>query len=168
MSKSNRKRRRNRKGMFAAPDAPKAHPCGKRHVVPDPESTGPTPETLLRLAEQGPTDMIQRFVRRELISNDEAQALETFAMIRRCIGVAEPRYKSLTDPMIAAGFNHANEDVMSWARGQYIAAIEVLTPTQADACADVADNRTPLRARDVTEAAAELVKIYIRGERKAA
>ncbi len=86
-SHKNKKSKLKKAGMFAAPEAPKKHACGKKVYTPDPERSGPTPETKRRLREDGPTCEIQRLVWQGKISEAQSDAIHRYARLLATAGL---------------------------------------------------------------------------------
>lgn len=181
MAKTNQSRRKRKKAAPHPMSAGHREQSGRRSRADKPRNCGPTRELIQRLAEHGPTDMIQRAAKTVIghkleggyrqpiyfISEDEQKALEMFGMIRRVIGVAEVRYKNPMDVMMPGAGSHANPEVMDWAMQEYRNAIGVLAG-DADACQDITDNRAPTNIKAVKSGAIKLATLWIRGEAKRA
>lgn len=148
--------------------AGRREPNGRRSRQGEPRGCGPTPELLLRLAEQGPTDMIQRACQGKyaFLTQDEGRALEMFGMVRRIIGVAEKPYVPMMDAMIKGMDGHANPDVMEWAMGEYRDAVAALEYAELDACQSITDNQPPRTVNAVKAGATKLAALWIRGDTK--
>ncbi len=137
-----------------------------RHV----ETCGPTKELLAQLAAHGPTDMIQRAVDRKIITQEGAQALETFASIRRLIGVAEYRPQGVLASMTPATITALTPDERRmWAMTAYRDACAlVLGSTHGDdaldAVTDACDNRAPRSWDDLATGARVLARWFVAGK----
>ena len=170
MAKTNKSRRKKRRTAPHPMSAGQREPNGRpSRAYREPKDCGPTRELLLRLAETGPTDMIQRISppsKYAVLTEDEAKALEMFAMVRHIIGVAEKPYTPMMDAMIPGQGGHANPDVMEWAQGEYREAVAVLSYYEADACQTITDGRAPRTVNAVKSGAGKLAALWIRGEAK--
>lgn len=168
MAKTNKSRRKRRSKAPHPMSAGRREPNGRpSRAHRDPEAGGPTRELLIRLAETGPTDMIQRACQGKyaFLTEDEGKALEVLGMVRRIIGVAERPYTPMMDAMIPGQGGHANPDVMEWAMQEYREAVQALAYDELDACQTITDGRAPRTANAVKAGATKLARLWIRGER---
>jgi hypothetical protein len=169
---SKAQKRRNSKAAKA-----KAHPMSAvgpttgpgrpmtRHV----EACGPTRELVAQLLAHGPTDMIQRAAASQVITQQGAQALETFASIRRLIGVAEYRPQGVLASMTPATITALTPDERrAWAMTAYrdACALVMAIPrgeSALDAVTDACDNRAPRSWDDLAAGAQVLARWFVAG-----
>lgn len=174
LTNAERKRRKkaakDRHPMSAGAREPNGRPATSR-AYREPETCAPTPELLAQLAANGPTDMIQRAAKREIITQEGAQALETFASIRRLIGVAEYRPAGALASMMPAAISTMTPDERrAWAMTAYRDACAlVLANTRGDealdAVTDACDNRAPRSWDALAQGAAVLARWFVAGGR---
>jgi hypothetical protein len=155
--------------MSAGAREPNGRPATSR-AYREPQACAPTPELLAHLANNGPTDIIQRAAKREIITQEGAQALETFASIRRLIGVAEYRPSGVLASMMPAAITALTPDERrAWAMTAYREACAlVLGNTRGsdalDAVTDACDNRAPRSWPALAQGAAVLARRFVAGK----
>ena len=172
-SKAERKRKARAAKAKAHPmSAGQREPNGRAsRAIREPADCGPTPETAAKLEQSGPSCIIQRAVWAKDIASPDAQGLETFASIRRIIGVAEYRPVGVVASMLPGSVASLSvSDRHAWAMEAYRAAVKVLDPIPGalDACQDACDNRPPRSTEALAKGARELRKLFIDGMEKAA
>ena len=173
LTNAERKRRKKaqRHPMSAGAREPNGRPATSR-AHRQPETCAPTPELLAQLAANGPTDIIQRAAKAEVITQEGAQALETFASIRRLIGVAEYRPAGVLASMMPAAITAMTPDERrAWAMTAYRDACAlVLGNTRGDealdAVTDACDNRAPRSWDALAQGAAVLARWFVAGDAK--
>lgn len=168
LTKAERKRRKKAHPMSAG----KREPNGRAsRAIREPADCGPTPETAAQLERSGPSCIIQRAVWAKVITSADGQGLDTFASIRRIIGVAEYRPVGVVASMLPGSVaSLSSSDRQTWAMEAYRAAVKVLDPIPGalDACRHACDNRPPRSVAALAKGARELRKLFIDGTAKVA
>lgn len=175
---TNAERKRRKKAQPAQPhpmSAGKREPNGRpatSRAHRQPETCAPTPELVAQLAAQGPSDIIHRAVKREIITPQGAQGLETFASIRRLIGVAEYRPAGVLASMMPATITALTPDERrEWAMTAYRDACALVLAARhgdeaLDAVTDACDNRVPRSWDALAQGAAVLARLFVGGDAK--
>jgi len=135
------------------------------------EQCGPTKELLAQLAKQGPTDLIQRAVANETLTDEQGRALEVFAGIRRIIGVAEFRKAGTLGELQPKGPSHtASDERIEKAMDSYREACVYLDAVVGafDACVSICDNAPVRNVKALRQGANALALLFIQGSAKAA
>lgn len=130
-----------------------------------------TPELQRHLADEGPSDFIQRYAANKTLTQVEAEALENFRKIRALAGFSGPRGKTtLSNLLPHAGGAPPDDERIERALRQYGLCCNALLGNHValQACLNVCDNRPPRDCYSLKIGAKVLAKVLMEGKALAA
>lgn len=170
MAKTNKARRKHkRKAPHPMSAAKPGKPTTRRGRI-EVARCEPTPELLRHLKDVGPTCLIDRAVRRGILTQEQGQGVEAFAGVRRVLGVAEYQPAGvLAQQQPQTPSAETSEERIYRAKIAYADACALLDaiPGAFDEVVSLCDQRPPRNVDALKAGAAVLAGLFVAGNRAA-